>query len=202
MNTSKKWRRMADIYRRFAAEWPDSDFSCEAAVAMFRHESFGEPMPDSERLNGFSLGQKWMCATVAAWKQDIADGLLTVPELLRAGYEEWFLRRMGGLSVKPDGVGQGRGSWVTWETTQPRKWESPTYHGSGFRRQAASSQAILAPTARNAASLSCGSSTTRDQNRLTTSNAPACAASGIACILWARDLQSTPNCASASGAES
>ena len=47
----RKWRRMAVIYKRFAVDYKDADFSHEAACAMYLHESIGAPQPDQN--NGY-----------------------------------------------------------------------------------------------------------------------------------------------------
>ena len=96
----KKWRRMAEIYKRFACEYPTADFSEAAALAMYLHESTGAPLPDA-RTNGFALGKKWMDVTVAAWKEDIPQCGLLVSELQAEGWPDWFLGRVGVLHLVP-----------------------------------------------------------------------------------------------------
>ena len=85
---------MAEIYKRFAEDCPQADFSEEAAIAMYKHEN-GVSLPETKTINGFALGKKWMSITVAMWKDDIAKGLLLVNELLDDGYPEWFLKNIG-----------------------------------------------------------------------------------------------------------
>lgn len=94
MRISKKWRRMADMYVRFAKNYPRADFSDAAAEAMYLHESAGHPLPNAA-VNGYALGKKWMGVTVSMWREDIADRQLTSGELVADGYPEWFLRRVG-----------------------------------------------------------------------------------------------------------
>ena len=101
----KKWRRMALMYRRFARDYPHADYSEAAMLAMYRHESFGEPMPQADRLNGYELGKKWMDVTVAAWKEDLPQLGLLVSELQADGYPDWFLRKVGVLSLAPTPAG-------------------------------------------------------------------------------------------------
>jgi hypothetical protein len=84
-----KWRQMADIYKRFAVDYPRADFSEEAAKEMFYYESTGAARPKSS--NGYMLGKKWMDVTVKMWREDIRDGLLLRREL---DYPEWFLDRV------------------------------------------------------------------------------------------------------------
>lgn len=97
----KKWTQMAEIYRRFAKDYPQADLSDEAAMAMYRHETFGDPMPETGKLNGFELGKKWMDVTVAAWKEEIPQMGLLVSELQADGYPDWFLERVGVLNLTP-----------------------------------------------------------------------------------------------------
>lgn len=100
MTIGKRWLRMADLYRRFAASHPGADFSDGAALAMFEHETFGKRLPDGS-VNGFALGKKWLSVTVAAWKEDIASGGLSVRELIEDGFPQWFLERVGVFGLKP-----------------------------------------------------------------------------------------------------
>jgi hypothetical protein len=101
MKIGKKWLRMAEIYRRFARDYPQSDISDAAAMAMYLHETFGEPMPKAERLNGFEIGKKLMDVTVAGWKEDIPQLGLIVSEIQADGYPDWFLERVGVLNLAP-----------------------------------------------------------------------------------------------------
>ena len=102
MKIGKKWMRMAEIYRRFASDFPNADFSDEAAMAMYRHETFGEPM--TGRRNGFEIGKKRMDVTIEMWKEDIGNGQLFVSDL---DYPEWFLRRVGVMGM-PDNLDVAR----------------------------------------------------------------------------------------------
>ena len=96
-----RWRRMAEIYKRFAADYPRADFSEPAAVAMYLHESTGAPLPDP-RTNGYALGKKWMDVTVAGWKEEIPACGLLVCELQDDGYPDWFLERVGVLHMRAE----------------------------------------------------------------------------------------------------
>lgn len=98
-----KWRRMADMYKRFAAGHQGADFGDEAALAMFLHESTGTPLP-ALKSNGYALGKKWMDVTVAMWREDILQGNLRVYELQDDSYPDWFLERVGVLELSSQGV--------------------------------------------------------------------------------------------------
>jgi len=91
---SKKWRKMADIYKRFAPE--GTDLSEDAACAMYAAETFGEAV---DARNGYAQGKKWMDATIEMWKEDIPKGLLFVRELQSDDYPDWFLKRVGILDA-------------------------------------------------------------------------------------------------------
>lgn len=95
MKLGKRWLRMAQIYKRFAADYAAADFSQAAAEAMFLHESLGAAPPAAD--NGYMLGKKWMDVTVASWLEDLREGLLHSFELQADGYPDWFLARVGVL---------------------------------------------------------------------------------------------------------
>lgn len=98
-----KWMKMAMIYKRGQECRPGEDFSDEALQAAYLHETFGHPLPVTEKLNGYVQGKKWLDVTVAMWKEDIFCGGLFVKELLDDGYPEKFLRSVGVLDLKPSG---------------------------------------------------------------------------------------------------
>lgn len=52
---SKKWLKMAEIYKRFAKDWPDADLSYAALEAMYKHESLGVAIQTTDKLNGFEV---------------------------------------------------------------------------------------------------------------------------------------------------
>lgn len=92
---SKKWKRMAEIYRRFA---PDSyyDFSEEAAMDMYCKETYGTLMPVREKHNGYFYGKQWMDLTITEyWLPDLAD-----PETVLYSWElyldfpKWFIDKV------------------------------------------------------------------------------------------------------------
>lgn len=101
MNVTDKWREMANIYLRFAKDWPQADQSEEAANAMYLHETFGVALPSTQRLNAYQVGKKWMDVMVAMWKEDISQCSLRVSELQADGYPDWFLDRVGVLHMTP-----------------------------------------------------------------------------------------------------
>lgn len=88
---SKKFRRMAGLYRLFARHWTRLDFSDDALLALYNHESYGSKLnPD----NGFAVGKRYLNLTVTDWRADITEGLLYKHELyedeLFADYHWWL----------------------------------------------------------------------------------------------------------------
>ena len=92
---STRYRRMADVYRVFAAAWGHMlDFSDEAMAEMQAHESRGAPVSD---LNGYAVGKKYLNLHVTTWKQDIRDGLLFEHELYAdPKFPNWWLDSVFG----------------------------------------------------------------------------------------------------------
>lgn len=111
MKISPRWRRMAELYKRFAKDYPRADFSEDAAMAMYLHESTGALLPDP-RTNGYALGKKWMDVTVAGWKEEIVSSGLTISELKEDGLPDWFLDQVGITSIGPT---KAANSW--WRTS-------------------------------------------------------------------------------------
>ena len=100
---SRKWWRMAAIYRRFGGESPALDYSEAAAVAMYGFESTGRgelkfgviPVAPGGKLNGYAVGKHWMDATVKMWREDLR-GMLLFRSELEPEYPAWFLERVLG----------------------------------------------------------------------------------------------------------
>lgn len=81
---------MCEVYRIFSKDWEHLlDFSDEAKVELFNHESLGYPVSS---LNGFWYGKKWLNVQVTMWKEDIEHGLFRVSELYDdPKYPHWWL---------------------------------------------------------------------------------------------------------------
>ena len=94
-----RWWKMADMYRRFAADYPQADFGPAAAREMYLYESTGVKLGMLATWNGFALGKKWMDVTAAMWREDIQSKMLRVEELQADGFPDWFLARVGVLRV-------------------------------------------------------------------------------------------------------
>lgn len=97
---TRKWWRMAEIYKLFTGEqW---DFSQDAAEAMYRHESLGERtllMLIGEG-NGFAIGKHWKDWHVEQWCNDGWFTGVDWRELYADGiYPHWWLDK-----IKPPGI--------------------------------------------------------------------------------------------------
>jgi hypothetical protein len=81
---------MTEIYRIFSKDWEAfHDFSDEAKIELFNHESYGLPISPK---NGYALGKKWLNVQVSMWLEDIENGLLFKHELYSdPKYPEWWL---------------------------------------------------------------------------------------------------------------
>ena len=110
---TKKWLRMAEMYKHFAKPWNHlCDFSEEAKQAMFDYESKGignlkQDIFSQEICNGYALGKHWMDVNVSEWKRGLTEqdlGWTKVPPILYihellVDYPEWFLKKVGVMSV-------------------------------------------------------------------------------------------------------
>lgn len=78
---------MMELYRYFGRHWPGLDFSDEAMLNLYNHESYGGKLSAN---NGFACGKKWMTVQISMWKQDIQDGILRRSEL-EGEFPTWWL---------------------------------------------------------------------------------------------------------------
>jgi hypothetical protein len=87
---SKKFKRMAELYKFFAKDWSNVlDFSDDALLQLYNHESYGSEISPE---NGFAHGKKWLNLNVAMWMEDIPKGLLFLDELYEdPNYPHWWL---------------------------------------------------------------------------------------------------------------
>lgn len=98
---TKKWLKMAEVYKYFANDWQDCcDFSNKAAQDMYLAESFGPSLQYNKKMycdkfNGYAVGKHWMDATLAMWEEDISKGYLIKYELLEdCCLPQWFIRKL------------------------------------------------------------------------------------------------------------
>lgn len=85
---SRGFLMAASAYRRNS----DSrlDFSKEALVAQYRHETYGQEKPDPSR-NGFTYGKMALGITLTAMQQEYANGMFQKKELYIGSFA--FVRR-------------------------------------------------------------------------------------------------------------
>jgi hypothetical protein len=87
---SGKYRRMAELYRHFARDMSTKlDFSEEAEVSLFNHESYGTPLTPN---NGFAVGKQYLNLQVTMWREDLRRGWIFKHELYEdENYPHWWL---------------------------------------------------------------------------------------------------------------
>lgn len=88
---SKGFLIAASSYRRHALSMsPNMDFSVEALVAQYEHETYGETKPDMLK-NGYTYGKSILDIGLAAYAEDYTMGLFTKNELAQGA--PFFVRR-------------------------------------------------------------------------------------------------------------
>jgi len=85
---SRKYLRLAAVYRRFAGRSPHFDFSLESLVECYRHETYGEP---SSRKNGYVFGKWAKDISVVTWIEDILKGDACKAEFI-FGIDSWWAK--------------------------------------------------------------------------------------------------------------
>lgn len=92
MKFSKKFNKMAELYRLFAKEFSnmDVDFSNKAKEDMYNYETFGIGYVNER--NGYFLGKKILNLQITSWKEDMQSGTLYFWELYEDNkYPHWWL---------------------------------------------------------------------------------------------------------------
>lgn len=80
LKPSLKWQQMKAVYLNFKpSDCPSLDYSEEAEIEMFLHESTGSAISQS---NGFYWCKRNLDVTLAMWYEDIVKGELIKFELL------------------------------------------------------------------------------------------------------------------------
>jgi len=70
---------MAELYKYFARNMSSKlDFSEEAEVSLFNHESYGTTLSPN---NGFAVGKRYLNLNVTMWREDLRRGWLFKHEL-------------------------------------------------------------------------------------------------------------------------
>lgn len=115
MKVSNKWRKMAEIYKRFSQMkrvpdaspehikiWDsydaDRDFSEEAMLEAFERESVGAKHSitrSNGKINGYIEGKQWMDLTLTEyWLPDVAEHKTLSAFELYQDFPHWFLARV------------------------------------------------------------------------------------------------------------
>ena len=88
---------MAELYKYFARNMSSKlDFSEEAEVSLFNHESYGTALSPN---NGFAVGKRYLNLNVTMWREDLRRGWLFKHELYcDPELPHWWLDSvLGGL---------------------------------------------------------------------------------------------------------
>jgi len=98
MHVTKKWQKIADVYKFFARDY-QADFSDSAAEAMFDFESNGIGLVAKD--NGYAIGKHLMDIQLAMWMEDLYVNkfMLTKYELITDPTLKdirWFLEDVFG----------------------------------------------------------------------------------------------------------
>lgn len=113
------------LYKHFASLFGKFDFSDEALLQLFNHESYGTELGNGSTTNGYAIGKKWLNWHITNWKEGLVEGSITRYDLLSdvpdiEGYQE-----MIDKVLKEAYIGQTwpsmieKGSW--WEVKPPKK---------------------------------------------------------------------------------
>jgi hypothetical protein len=119
MKPTKKWLKMAEVYKIFVLPGGNPDFSEKMAQEMFEFESTGKGNIEidcfSSSHNGYANGKKWLNVTLSMWKEDIANGLLFKRELYEepkyANVKWWLDEVLSTIMVKKSYVGCTNGDY-------------------------------------------------------------------------------------------
>ena len=103
---SKRFLRMAAIYRVFADSWSRTlDFSDGALQSLYGRESYGATLSAN---NGYAVGKQYLNLQVTMWREDIRDGLLAKWELYEdARFPHWWLDSVLGTKARAALISEG-----------------------------------------------------------------------------------------------
>lgn len=95
---SPKFKKKTLLYKHFALLFGTFDFSDEAMLRLYNHESYGTKLDDRDSAtNGFVIGKKWLNWHITNWKQALVEGSITRYDLLSdipdvEGYKEMVVK--------------------------------------------------------------------------------------------------------------
>jgi hypothetical protein len=87
---------MSELYLLFGSDKGSLDFSDEALLSLYNHESYGTSLSPK---NGFAVGKQYLNLQVTMWREDLRRGWLFKHELYEdQRFPEWWLDSvLGGL---------------------------------------------------------------------------------------------------------
>lgn len=77
---SKNYLIAASAYKRMVEQKDKFDFSIEALISQYEHETYGKPKPDASK-NGYTQGKFILDITLAAIREEYSKGMFTKREL-------------------------------------------------------------------------------------------------------------------------
>ncbi len=97
----RAYLRRASVYRRAAGRKSSFDFSADALIECFRHESYGD---ECKKDNGYLFGKLALDITISSWREDIEAGLFCKAEFytpITKWYAEPALRSCCAVELFP-----------------------------------------------------------------------------------------------------
>lgn len=94
---TKKYLRLAAVYRRFAERSPHYDFSMKSLIECFRHETYGDKHAS---MNGYVHGKHLKDITVSMWIEDIYKGNFCKAEFLTP-LNKWWVAKTFDTIIPP-----------------------------------------------------------------------------------------------------
>ena len=80
---------MSELYRHFASDKGTLDFSDDALLSLYNHESYGTPLSPK---NGFAVGKQYLNLQVTSWREALRRGIIAKFELYEDdSYPHWWL---------------------------------------------------------------------------------------------------------------
>ncbi len=80
---------MSELYLLFGSDKGSLDFSDEALLSLYNHESYGTSLSPK---NGFAVGKQYLNLQVTMWREDLRRGWLFKHELYEDGrFPAWWL---------------------------------------------------------------------------------------------------------------
>ena len=93
---SRKYLRMAAMYRRFANRDRHYDWSLQSLIECYNHETHGQPIKKS---NGYAFGKWCKDLSVVQWIEDIRKGDACKAEFYTPKDKWWTEKALANLVV-------------------------------------------------------------------------------------------------------